>query len=342
MAKIALNNLSSWLKESLCSLGMNGNNADTVTDVVMRATLRGVGHHDIYDFAGRIQGLHDGKFAVNPEFTKISSFGALESWDGGNGLGELVCSFAMDRAMKLADQHGIGLCAMRRSNHYMAAAPYVERASEKGYIGMLLCKGTPTMGVPGRTDKAIGSLPMGFALPTDHGYPIMLDFCMAYASFGVLKAKIDKGEPVPPYWGFDANGQPTTDPAALAKGTRLPIGGHKGFGMAILGEVMTALLSDYCLINEPDERYHHPDPTCHTAIAIKADALMDLDTFRHRAGDMIDLMDARAPGVHIPGQGSQRSKEKMQADGFIVLKDGLLEKFDDLCGQFDLAKLQRM
>ena len=255
MANVKLNDLQSWLMNTLTGLKMTQENAELVTDTVMRATLRGVGHHDIYDFPGRLNGLLEGKYPPNPDFQPIASFKTMESWDGGNGLGELICSFAMERAMKLADEYGIGLCAMRNSNHYMAAAPYVERASERGYIALLLCKGTPTMGAPGRTEKVVGTLPMGFAVPTDHGYPIMLDACMAYASFGVLKAHMDSCTPVPAYWGFDKEGNPTTDPAAMAQGTRLPIGGHKGFGLAVLGEVLLCpFVQGKCI--QPVMRHH--------------------------------------------------------------------------------------
>ena len=341
MSRIELNELQQWIRSTLMQLEMTESNAETVADTVMRATLRGVGHHDIHDFSGRITGLRDGRFTVNPVFKLIESFGALESWDGDNGLGELVCSFAMERAMCLAGIHGIGLCAIRNSNHYMAAAPYVERASERDFIGMILCKGAPTMGAPGRVDKVIGTLPMGFAIPTDHGYPIMLDACMAYASFGLLKEHMEKGMPVPSHWGFDAEGEPTNDPAAMAQGTRLPIGGHKGFGLAILGEVLTALLSEGCIIDEKDTVNHQPNPTSHTAIAIKADALMDMEQFRQRSGELMDRMCARAPGLHVPGQGSYAKKTQMRSQGYIDLKDTLLDTFDAFCNENGMKSLAR-
>ena len=341
MARIELNELWQWIQSTLIQLRMTESNAETVADTVMRAMLRGVGHHDINDFPSRITGLRNGTFTVNPVFRSIESFGALESWDGDNGLGELVCSFAMERAMDLADIHGIGLCAMRDSNHYMAAAPYVERASERGFIGMMLCKGPPTMGAPGRADKVIGTLPMGFAIPTDHGYPIMLDACMAYASFGLLKEHLEKGIPVPSHWGFDSEGKPTDDPAAMAQGTRLPIGGHKGFGLAILGEVLTALLSEGCIIDEKDNVNHQPSPTSHTAIAIKADALMDMKRFRQRSGELVDRMCAKAPGLHVPGQKSYAMKAQMQSQGYIDLKDTLLDAFDTFCKEYGLKSLTR-
>lgn len=342
MALIKLCHLRTWIEEILHALGMTQSNAQSVSDTVMRATLRDVGHHDIYDFPGRVQALLDGSVAINPSYERLATYGALESWDGGNGLGELVCSFAMQRAMDTAQAYGIGLCAVRSSNHYMAAAPYVERASEQGFIAMLLCKGAPTMGAPERTEKVIGTLPMGYAFATDLGYPVLFDACMAYASFGALKERIDRGESVPSYWGFDSAGRPTNDPAELARGTRLPIGGHKGFGLAILGEVLTALLSQGCIVDEPDKVHDQQNPTCHTAIAIKQDALMEKGDFIRRSGELIERMQARAIGLHVPGQGAYASKTRLTQAGVIELKDELLTRLDGLCDQIPVGKLIRL
>ncbi|WP_102410093.1 Ldh family oxidoreductase [Beduinella massiliensis] len=341
MAQVKLCALQNWIEGCLRALGMTEENVGCVSDTVMRATLRDVGHHDIYDFPGHLQAMLDGDVVINPSFRQLAACGALESWDGGNGLGELVCSFAMERAMDAARIHGIGLCAVRGSNHYLAAAPYVQRASEQGFIALLLCKGAPTMGAPNRTEKVIGTLPMGYAFPTDRGYPVLFDACMAYASFGALKEKMDRGEPVPAYWGFDSEGKPTTDPEALAKGTRLPIGSHKGFGLAVLGEALTAILSEGCVVDEPDQLHGQKSPTSHTAIAIKADALMDLTRFETRAGELLTRMQARAPGLHVPGEGAHAKKRRLMEMETIELDGALLEKLDALSARIPTASLER-
>ena len=194
------------------------------------------------------------------------------------------------------------------------------------------------MGAPGRTEQVIGTLPMAFSFPAQE-YPVMLDACMAYASFGVLKEKMDKNEPVPPYWGFDAEGKPTTDPHEMAKGTRLPIGGHKGFALAILGEVLTALLSQGCIVDEEDAINGQSAPTSHTAIAIKADALMPLDEFRGRTCELVERMEARAPGLHVPGERSFQVQQSMEQAGIVSLKDSLLDELDMLSDQLHMAEV---
>ena len=337
MQKISISHLSNFLTGSLLACGLSSTDSATAADVVMRATLRGVGHHDVNDFPGRLKALIDGSIPVSPVYTPLAAFAGMESWDGGGALGELVCTYAMDRAMALADVHGMGLCAVRHSNHFLAAAPYVERACEKGYVAMLLCKGGPSMGAPGRTDKTIGALPMGFAFPTNEGYPVMLDACMAYASFGLLNEKIKAGKSIPAHWGLDSDGNPTEDPAAVANGTRMPIGGHKGFGLAILGEVLTSLLSQGCVVDEVDRINGQKAPTSHTAIAIKAGALLPEGEFTARTSEIVQRMEKRSPGLHVPGQGSHNARVAMEKAGCIELDKGLIEQLNELGARLGMA-----
>ena len=339
MKEIKIQTLYEYVIQIMTACGMTKENAETAADVFLRATLRGVGHHDIYDFASRVKRLKDGKAVPNPVYTKLSAFGGMESYDAGNGLGEVVCSFAMERAMELADEHGIGLVALRNTNHFLAAAPYVEAAAEKGYIGLLLCKGAPSMGAPGKAGAAMSALPMGFAYPTDEDFPVMLDICLAYASYGQLMQRVKLGQSIPHWWGFDENGEPSTDPDAVAKGTRAPVGGHKGFGLAMLGETLTGVLSNGCVLDEtvtPDGVKNH---SSHTAIAIKADALMDLSEFKTRAGDLNRHTRTLSPGVHLPGEGSRDAKRRFEEGGVIPLEDGLVEELQKIADECGVAPL---
>jgi len=339
MKNVSLDALKTYLTDVFLKCGLSNENAAAATDVIYRATLRGVGHHDIYDFAPRAEGLISGAFKANPDYKKISSFGAMESWDADNGLGEVVCTFAMDRAMALADQFGMGFCALRNTNHYLAAAPYVERASEMGYIGLLLCKGGVSMGAPGRAGNCMSALPMGFAYATNDDYPVMLDACMAYASFGLLQEMAEKGKKTPEWWGLDKEGNPTTDPMAMASGTRFPIGGHKGFGLCMLGEVLTSVMSQGCILNEKETSDGLTNWSAHTAIAIKADALMDADTFKHRAGELSRRASELSPGLHIPGMGSHNAKTSYVEKKAIELEDSLIEKLNEIAAKLSVKVL---
>lgn len=105
MKETGIKELRSYIEQAMRACGLTEENAGTVADVFIRATLRGVGHHDIYDFLPRVQWLREGKAVPNPVYRLQAAFGGVESYDAGNGLGELGCSFGMERAMQLSLIH---------------------------------------------------------------------------------------------------------------------------------------------------------------------------------------------------------------------------------------------
>lgn len=341
MSKVELKNLEEYLFHSLCAVGMNEEHAGWTSEIYMRATLRGVGHHDIYDFPGRLRGLINKKLNSTPSIKLMRSYEAMESFDGDNGLGEVCSTYIMKRGMELADKFGISFCTINNSNHFLAAAPYVEKAAEEGFVAIIYTRGGPSMSVTmDRKGSAVGACPMGFAAPTNEGYPFMMDICLAYASNGLINAKINAGESVPPYWGLDAQGDPTTDPRAIKEGgTRLPIGGHKGFGLSLMGEIFTGVLSGGQVIDEPHPVTGEVGAASQAVIVIKPDGLMEPDKFRLRTSNMIQRVEARAPGVHIPGQGSFRNKEKYRAENSIDLKTELIEKLNRVAVELGIKQI---
>ncbi|NHN34150.1 Ldh family oxidoreductase [Paenibacillus agricola] len=340
MAKIKISELEQTIHQLLHAAGLNEDNASIATEVFMRATLRGVGHHDVYDLPGRLEGLSKGKIKANPEMVLIHKYAALENYEGDNGLGELGGMFIMKRAQQLADEHGIGLCAIRNSNHLLSSTPYLEQPAEEGYISYIITRGAPTMGAPGRKEKVIGTSPMGYAIPTNRDYPIMFDACLAYASNGVLSDKTRAGEEVPSHWGLDVDGKPTTSPGLISKGTRLPIGGHKGFGLTLFGEVITGILAEGQIIDEPQPGSGLVGIPSHTAICIKAGGLLGQREFTHKTTEILERMEARASGLQIPGQHSYQRKAKLLSEETIDLTANLLDKLNEWAQKFNLKTLE--
>lgn len=337
MQSVSIDRLRACCEAVFSACNMTDENARLTADVYIRATLRGLGHHDISELPGRIKKIEDGEVEANPVFRRIAGFQAMESYDAGNGLGELCCVLGMERAMALADRFGIGLVAMRNTNHFLAGAPYTEIAAEKGYIGLILAKGGVSMGMTG-AKQCMSALPMSFAYPAGEDYPVLLDACMAYASFGQLWQKAGTGEQVKPWWGCDSQGNPTTDPMELAKGVRYPIGQYKGFGLAMLGEVLTAVLSQGCVLDQEkswDSGCTHPD--AHTAIAIKTDALLSKEEFEAQT----QYMSARArqlsgTDLHIPGDASRSKVQTAMETGNVALDAHVVDNLTRLGKKYGL------
>jgi LDH2 family malate/lactate/ureidoglycolate dehydrogenase len=331
--------LKRFLPNLLIAAGMSSDNAAIMADVYLRATARGIGHHDLYDLPGRLKGLYEKRMNPNPDIRLLSQFNAMESYRGDHGPGELCAAFITRRAMVLADAYGIGLCTICDSNHYLASAPYIEMAAEAGYLAMMWTKGSPTLGAPGRTEKVISSAPMGYAAATDEGYNLVHDFCAAYASYGTLQQKSTRGESVPDYWGVDKTGQPTTDPTKLNAGTVAPIGGHKGFGLAILAEILTGVLSQGQVIDEPHPVTGETGVASQTVIVIKPGALMPEAQFSARTSEMIRRMETSAPGLRLPGQRSAKNRRTIKTENKISLEEPLVSSLNEWASKLNCTSL---
>jgi LDH2 family malate/lactate/ureidoglycolate dehydrogenase len=310
-------------------VGMSPANADTFSDIFMRATLRGVGHHDVHSLGDRLESLRAGKLNPDPKISLVSCQAGLERYDGDNGPGELCAAFATERASRLADKYGIGLCSIASSNHFLAGAPYAEKAAEDGYLAIVMSRAKPVMGAPGGSERILGNSPFSFGTDTGLGHPLLMDACLAYASHGTLGAIRAEGGRVPPTWGADAEGRPTTDPGVIIdSGVSYPIGEHKGFGLALLMETLTGVLSGGQLLGEAHPKFFDQGVHSQTAIVIRPDGLMRKDEYLHRISKLVAGVVAKVPHARIPGMSSNAIRAGMERDGAVLLLGGLVDEIN--------------
>lgn len=324
----------------LKAVGLPDGDAVIVADVFMRATLRGNDHHDLYELPGRLNQLKAGKVKSKPEITLIHRNKAVENYEGDNGLGELHGVFIAKRSVELAKEFGVGICSVRNSNHILACGPFSEVIAEAGMLGYVLTRGPPTMGAPGRTEKVIGTTPQSYAVPKNDGTVLAFDACLAYTANSLLNIYAKANKPMPPHWCLDKDGKPTTDAKiVMQEGIRQPIGAHKGFGLTILGEILTGVLSEGQIIDEAQPGSGIVGQPSNTAITIDIGGLIGKKTFQNRISEMIDRMKARAKNLVIPNERSTAFKKKALAEGSIEINDSLIQKLNTLCDQYSIPRL---
>ena len=339
--KLPVQTFRETIGKLLKASGLPEGDAGIVADVFVRATLRGTGHHDINDFPGRLNQLKAGKVNKTPQISLIHKNKALENYEGDNGLGELHGAFITKRSIELAKEFGIGVCTIRNSNHLLACAPFTEMIGDAGMLGYVITRGAPTMGAPGRTDKVIGTSPQGFAVPKKDGSLLAFDACLAYAANSLLSEYAGKNKPMPPHWCLDKDGKPTTDAkVVMENGVRQPIGAHKGFGLSILGEILTGVLSEGQIIDEPQSGSGIVGQPSHTAIAIDIGGLIGTEVFTHRVSEMVDRMKNRASNLTIPNERATAFKNTAMAEGAIDLNDNLIEELNTWCNEYSIPKFK--
>ena len=225
--------------------GFNEKNAKDAAQIFAQNSLAGVYSHGLNRFPRVIEYLQKGE--IDPQVTAdcVLSMGAFERWDGHRGFGPLNAKQAMDRAVELAKQYGIGIVALGNNNHWMRGGSYGWQAADQGCIGICWSNTCPNMPAWGGVDRKIGNNPLIFAVPRSNGEHVVIDCAVSQFSYGKLEDCRLKGVQLPVPGGYDTNGNLTTDPGEIEKTWRvLPMGYWKGSGISIALDLIATVLSN--------------------------------------------------------------------------------------------------
>ena len=232
------------LAEKLRKHGVPAEQAETVGYEMARNSLEGVYTHGINRFERLVRNIDEGIVIPGTKPELIGSFNGIENYDGKLGLGITNALFCMDRAMQLASAYGIGLVAIRNTNHWLRAATYGYQACSKDFAAMCFTNTMPNMPTWGAVDSRIGNNPFVMAFPRKAGSPIIVDCAMSQFSYGALELAKLEHRTMPVDAGFDEEGKLTKDPSAVIKTQRIiPTGYWKGAAMSFLLDIFAATLS---------------------------------------------------------------------------------------------------
>lgn len=242
--RISYQNMKNEFQRILMEKGFEEQRAEEAAKMFADTSADGVYSHGYLRFPRVIEYIEKGYINVQAVPEKVAAFGAAERWDGHLGMGNLNAKMAMDRAIELAKQFGIGMVAICNTNHWMRGGTYGWQAADAGCIGMCWTNTCPNMPAWGALDNRIGNNPLVMAVPRINGEHVVVDTAMALYSYGKLETCRLNGTKLPYAGGFDENGELTCDPAAIEKTRRvLPIGYWKGSGMSALLDLIANMLT---------------------------------------------------------------------------------------------------
>ncbi|MGO8758804.1 MAG: 3-dehydro-L-gulonate 2-dehydrogenase [Terracidiphilus sp.] len=223
--------------------GFSPDRAATCARLFAETTRDGVTTHGINRFPRFVATIRNGMVDPAAEPEVVAQFGALERWNGRRGPGNLNALAAMERAIALGREHGVGCVALGNTNHWMRAGTYGWQAAEAGTIGICWTNTMPNLPPWGGTEPVIGNNPLVIAVPRAAG-PVVLDMAMSQFSYGALESYRKRGELLPVDGGFDAEGKLTRDPGAIEQSWRpLPTGYWKGSGLSVLLDLVAAMIT---------------------------------------------------------------------------------------------------
>ena len=242
-SRFTVESLRAFGREALVRAGLNPEGAAIVTEVQLEASLRGQATHHLDSIPRYARRLVNGVLNGAPRIRVERDDGFSAVVDGDNGPGQWVATVAMRLAMSKAASHGIGVVTVHRSNHLGAAGHYAWEAAREGWIGLCTTNGPVILAPTGGVTPTFGNNPLAVGIPAARQRPVLLDIAMSVAPRGRIALQVAQGRPIPPGWILDREGRPSTRLEDLAAGLGVPIGGHKGYGLAMILEILSGVLS---------------------------------------------------------------------------------------------------
>jgi LDH2 family malate/lactate/ureidoglycolate dehydrogenase len=300
---------------------------DVAADLMTEAELHGVPSHGMLMLPRLVAGFREGRAKPDPRIRVIRDSAAACVLDGDRGPGRYVGVQGMRAAMERAARFGIGACLVTETTHWGRAHAYACRAAEEGFVGLCTTNAIPNMLAPGSSGPVLGNNPLAIAAPRGGGrHPVVLDISMSQAALGRVATACREGRSVPIGWGLDEHGNATTDAAAiLASRNLLPMGGHKGAGLALMMELLTGALGGGPLSHEIAEGDASGLDTRASKffVAIDVGAFGDRQRFEARVEALLAYLQADTSGLGagVPGERGWRTRADYERDGVPVHPD---------------------
>ncbi|MEO8969457.1 MAG: Ldh family oxidoreductase [Solirubrobacteraceae bacterium] len=322
--------------------GFSQSDARDLTAALVGASLRslpgqGQGVQSLPKYVGRVR---SGLIDARAEITEVAGRGATRLLDARRAHGGVAATRAMRLALDLASTHGIGAVGVRNSTHLGAAGYFAELATERGCIGMVFTNAGPEIAPWGATEVVVGTNPWAVAVPSRQGWPVVLDMANSTSGKGMVRWNQLIGSPIPDDWALTVDGQRTTDPAAALAGTLFPLGGPKGYAMAVMVDLLTGALTGSAVGTDCFGDDHQN--VGHLVLAVSIEAFGALNEFLDRVELLIAQIRSSPPAgpdtrILLPGELEHERRAERTASGVPIP----VERFDGLLEMASVLELDR-
>jgi LDH2 family malate/lactate/ureidoglycolate dehydrogenase len=316
--------------------GLDPPDAEILAAALVEADLRGVHSHGVKNLPMYLHGVVQGNVAASVTCPVVVDTGAFVLLDGENGLGHITCTRAMDLAIDRARLHGVAFVGVQNSNHCGAAAFYAERAVAQDQLGFCTTNSPAVMAPWGGREARLGSNPVSYGIPAGEAPAIVLDMACTVALRDAFRARRKSGTPLPLGWALDSSGEPTTDPDAALAGAVLPFGEHKGYGLGVVNEVLSAALTgalfSFEIANRVEGKFGLGGPAqeswdCgHLIGAFDVGKIIAIEEFKRRIDHLVASLKSaggedEAHRVYMPGEIEHYRRLERLADGVPLPED---------------------
>jgi L-2-hydroxycarboxylate dehydrogenase (NAD+) len=347
--RVAGDRLRTFIAAAFEAVAVPNADAHTIAQLMTQADINGSEGHGVFRLPQYIRRIKGGAVNVKPNIRIERELAGMALVHGDNGMGHLVMKLAAEKAIEKAKTAGVAWVGARWSNHAGPAALYAMMPAQHNMIGLYMAVGSANHLPPwGGLDMLLSTNPIAVAVPAGEEPAVILDMATTVAAYGKVKTKAQRGEMMPEGWMMDRDGKPLTDPKRANEGFLLPIGGYKGYGLALVLGLLAGNLNGAAMGKDVID-FNNDDTsetnTGHAIVAINIEAFQDIKEFKQGMDTLIrDIRDSkRLPGVdriRLPGEGTHTTRVDNEKNG-IPMPPALLAALDQLAGELKIEKLSR-
>ena len=334
--------LTEFGRNILSALRVPHAKAELVIKSLVAASLRGVDSHGIQLLPFYVAQIEAGNINIDTDGRVISESGGCLLYDGEYGIGQWIAALSCDHAIRLAQKMGVSFVVARDSSHFGAAAFWGQRISSPGLIGIVMCNASPLVPPWQGKDKRFGTNPICMSLPGNDTW--LLDMATTTVAMGkIFKAQLSSQATIPAGWAMDREGVPTTNTQTALEGLLMPLGGYKGSGLAMMAEILCAVLGGGAMSTELGGIYirNKPMRISQCFMAIDVGRFMPVEQFQNRMKTLIDLVKSSTPAkgydeVLVAGEPEWRNEAQRRIDG-IPISDGTWQALAEIAARHEIA-----
>lgn len=353
--RVPVEDLRRFVEAVFVRLGVPAEDARICADVLLAADLRGISSHGVSRLVLYVNRIRNGTLSPVTKLAVVQEGPTTAVLDAQNGMGMVAAYRAMELAIRKARAFGLGAVVVRNSSHYGIAGYYALMAAKEGMIGMSFTNARPSVAPTFGVEPMLGTNPIAFACPTDEPFPFCFDAATSVSQRGKIEVLARLGKPVPEGWVIDREGKPATDAKSVLAGLPkdlyafLPLGGvgeelggHKGYGLATMVEILTSALAGGPFLKDLSDQdaQGRPKPSrlAHFFLALDIQRFLPLEEFKRIAGEILRALrtSTKAPGaerIYTAGEKAYLREQENREKGIPLdppLREGLARLAQEL------------
>jgi LDH2 family malate/lactate/ureidoglycolate dehydrogenase len=345
---VSVEKIYNLMQDVFVKLGVPKDDAKICADVLIASDLRGIRSHGIGRLKMYYDRIRDGIQNPITNIKVIKDFNAIAGLDGNNGMGQVVSYNAMQMAIDKAKKFGIGSVAVRNSNHFGIAGFYSKMAIDQNMMGMAFTNARPSVAPIFGVQPMFGTNPIAFGAPSDENFPFLYDAATTIVQRGKIEVLNRENKSTPEGWVVDKFGKPNTETKKIMNdflkqnaslislgGREEKSGGHKGYGLATIVEILSAALQQGSILHQLsgiDEGKKVSMKVGHFFMAINIEAFTSISKFKQLIGEIIRGLknSKKEPGkekIFVAGEKEYLSEIKVRNNG-IPINENLQKNID--------------